>query len=224
MIRFRSAAFPIVPGVRLLGCLLLLSVPLGCSSWFPEFVEQRRFERVDRIDRIAVMPFYPSARVNREAGEEATTGADAAALVTRYVTEAIGRRVPVIPESDLQTAFEAQGQVTPRAAPELAAMLAASEFGADAVLLGEVRRYRRRSGSAVGSMRPASVEFLVTLYAAPSGTKLWIGRFNHTQTSLTSDLFGTAQLPGRGSRFLTVAELAQFGAERIAEELPLGRR
>lgn len=201
-------------------------VLVGCSTWFPDFVEQRRFERVDRIERVAILPFYPAARLSRTsaaAGTEEINAADAAALVTRFVTEALQVRVPIIPSDDVQIAFESEGQVTPRNAPELAAMLASSEFGADAVLLGEVSRYRERVGSAVGSTRPASVEFEVTLYSAPAGTKLWVARFAHTQTSLTSDLFGTARLPGRGSRFLTAAELAQFGAQLIAEELPLGR-
>ncbi len=218
-----------------------LLVP-GCSTWFPDFVEKRQFERVERIDRIAVVPFTAADRLARSTGAVAgegvgdkggdvvveeeglrTSPAEAAALVTRFVSEALATYVPVIPENDVKTAFQAQGQLTPGQSPELAAMLAASEFGADAVLLGVVRRYRERVGSAVGSEFPASVEFEVALYAAPSGTKLWIGRFAHTQAPLTSDVFDSARLPGRGSRFLTAAELAQFGAQRVAEEVPLGR-
>jgi hypothetical protein len=211
--------------VRRASCCLLLgaTLALGCSAWFPDFVEQRRFERGGRIDRVAVVPFYPSARLSRVTGEAGVGAGDAAALVTRFVSEALIVRVPIIPENDVKLAFEAQGQVVPRQAPELSALLATSDFGADAVLLGEVHRYREREGSAVGSTRPASVEFVVTLYAAPSATKLWEARFAHTQTSLTSNLFDTARLPGRGSRFLTVAELAQFGAQLVADELPLGR-
>ena len=197
---------------------------VACSVWLPDFVEQRTFVRVGRIDRVAVIPFYPSTRLSKAADQAGLSAADASDLVTRFVSEAVAVRVPVIPASDVQLAFEGHGQVTPRNAPEAAALLVAAEFGADALLLGEVRRYRERLGSAVGSTKPASVEFEVTLYEAPSGTKLWVARFNQAQAPLTSDLFGTARLPGRGSRFLTVAELAQCGAERIADELPLGRR
>jgi hypothetical protein len=201
------------------GVALASILGLACTS----FVEARRFERVDRIERVAVVPFYPSARLSRRASGEGLSAGDAAEHVTRFVSESLRSRVPLIPAGDMQRAFEAGGQVTPRQAPELAAMLAFSEFGADAVLLGEVHRYREREGSAVGSMRPASVEFVVTLHSAPAGTRIWTARFAHTQTSLTQDLFGTIQLPGRGARFLSAAELARFGADRVVEQLPLGR-
>ena len=200
-----------------------LLVP-GCSTWLPDFVEKQQFERVERIDRVAVVPFSAAARLEQSLDAEAgTTPADAAALVTRFVSEALAVYVPVIPEGDVRTASAAQDRPSLRPSPEVAAMIASSEFGADAVLLGEVRRYRERVGSALGSEQPASVEFEVTLYAAPSGTKLWIGRFAQTQAALSSNLFVSARLPGGGSRFLTVAELARFGAERVAEEMPLGR-
>lgn len=195
----------------------------GCSPLAPDLVEQRRFEHGERLDRVAIVPFYPTARLSSDSEGRELSAADAAALVTRFVSEALEARVPVIPENDVQIAFEGQGQVTPRQAPELSAMLVAREFGADAVLLGEVGRYREREGSALGSMQPASVDFQVTLYAAPSGTKIWTGRFNHTQASLTANLFDSARLPGHGSRFLTVSELARFGAEQLIAELPLGR-
>lgn len=200
-------------------------VLLGCASWFPDLVQQRRFEVIPKIERLAVVPFYPEARLSQRASETGTTAADAAALVARFVTEALGERpVTVIPENDVQLAFAGQGQVTPRAEPKVAAMLAASEFGADAILLGKVWRYRERKGSAYGSTSPASVDFEVTLYSAPAGDVLWVARFDQTQTDLTSNLFDSARYPGGGSRFLTVAELAQWGARLIAEKLPLGRR
>jgi hypothetical protein len=103
------------------------------------------------------------------------------------------------------------------------ALLVTADFGADAVLLGEVRRYREREGSSYGSMAPASVEFQVTLYGAPDATRLWTARFDQTQTSLLGNFFQSARYPSSGTRFLSVAELTRFGAELIAEELPLGR-
>ena len=215
-------------------------VLVGCATWFPDFVQQSRFGPIQKIERLAVVPFYPGARLSQlaqqaaedqQSAEKRTSAADAAALVTRFVTEAIDLRrdeliseVDLIPENDVQLAFEGQGQVTPRGDPKVAAMLVAEEFGANAVLLGEVRRYRNRQGSALGSMSPASVDFAVTLYSAPAGEKLWVARFDQTQTDLTSNLFDSARFPGGGSRFLTVAELAQWCARLIADKLPLGGR
>jgi hypothetical protein len=207
-------------------CLLASGFGLSpaCSYWVPDLVQQQRFQSVEAIHRIAVVPFYPHSALSTAAADSPTSAADASALVTRFVSEALGERpVEVIPESDVRLAFEGHGQVVPRQEPELAALLAASEFGADAVLLGQVRRYREREGSSYGSLAPASVDFEVTLYSAPDATRLWTARFEQTQAPLTSNFFQSARLPSGGMRFLTVAELARFGAGLLAEELPLGQ-
>ena len=204
--------------------LVLLVGATGCSTWFPDFVQEQRFEKVPPISCIAVVPFYPSAWLSQENSGSGTSGFDAAALLSRFVTEALAKRdVKVVAPDDVQTAFEGQGLVTPRAAPEAAALLASKQFGADAILLGEVRRYREREGSSYGSLAPASVEFQLTLYSAPDGTKLWIGHFDQTQPALTSSLFVAMRYPGGGSRWLTVVQLAQWGAKLAADAVPLGR-
>lgn len=196
----------------------------ACSIWLPDLVVQRQLRGFDRPHRIAVAPFYPSRLLSKRAEASGTEAWEAAALVARFVTEAIDKRaVQVIPESDMVIAFEGQGQVIPRQSPELLAERAYSKFGAEAVLLGEVRRYRERDGSAYGSFAPASVEFEVTLYSAPAAEKLWIARFDQTQPSITGNVFTSSRYPAGGTRFLTVAELAQWGAGLVVAEMPVGR-
>ena len=124
---------------------------------------------------------------------------------------------------DVRLAFEGHGQVIPRQSAEAVALLVASEFGADAVLLGEVARYREREGSSYGSFAPASVDFEVTLYSAPGATRLWTARFEQTQPPLSSNFFVASRYPSGGTRFLTAAELARWGASLLTAELPLGR-
>ena len=208
--------------------LALLVLPLGlvasCQIFLPDLLQHRRFQRVEPIRRIAVVPFYPHARLSRAAEESGISAWETTALVARFVSEALEvRDVEVIPETDVRLAFEGQGKVVPRQAPEVVAMLVHSEFGADAVLLGEVRRYREREGSDFGSMAPASIDFQVTLYSTPDATRLWTATFDQTQGPLSSDFFSASRYPAGGTRFLTVAELARFGARLVAEELPLGR-
>ena len=141
-----------------IGGLLLLVA--GCSVWVPDLVEQRQLRPFERPHKIAVVPFYPSPLLSKRAKDAGTEAWEAAALVTRFVTEAIEERpVEVVPEHDMVIAFEGQGQVVPRREPGAPARLAHAEFGAEAILLGEVRRYRKREGSAYGSFSPASVEF-----------------------------------------------------------------
>jgi hypothetical protein len=212
--------------VELLLPLLLVLPVASCTTVSPEFVEQRHYEVSDRpIIRVAVLPFYPKPRLSRANAEGDTPAWEAAALVTRFVTDAIAARgVSVIPESDVQLAFAGGGLVTPRSEPKLAAQLAAKQFGATAVLLGDVDRYRERSGSSYGSEGTASVQFEVTLYQAPEGTKLWTGRFDQTQPNMAADVFTATRYPGGGTRFLTVAELARWGAELVAAEMPIAAR
>jgi len=207
------------------GAAFLLAVALSaCSTVSPEFVEQRQYEVFDApVARLAVLPFYPKPQLSRSTSGSETTAWEAAALVTRFVTDAVAARgVAVIPENDVQLAFAGGGQVTPRSDPFLAARLAATQFGATAVLLGEVERYRERSGSSYGSEGTASVQFQVTLYQAPDARKIWTARFDQTQPSMTSNLFTATRYPGRGTRFLTVAELARWGAGLVAAEMPVG--
>jgi len=207
--------------------VLVLGVGIGaggCRTVSPELVEQRQFDVFEEpISRLAVLPFYPRTTLSRSTHGSGTSAWEAAALVTRFVTDAVAERgIQVIPESDVQLAFAGSGVVTPRADPLAAALIASTQFGANAVLLGEVERYRERSGSSYGSESAASVQFEVTLYEAPGGRKIWMARFDQTQPSITSNLFTATRYPGGGTRFLTVAELAQWGAGLVAAAMPVG--
>ena len=110
--------------------------------------------------------------------------------------------------------------MTPRLDARSAAPLAAERFAATSVLVGEVWRYRERSGEALGSSRPASVAFEVTLFGAPDGRRIWQARFDETQQSITAAPLRARRYPGGGTRWLTAAELARWGAKQVAESMP----
>jgi hypothetical protein len=201
----------------LAGVLLLLA--MACSRQAP--VVQHRIYKVprDALGRVAVMPFYP--RPGLDATPSGVSAATAAELVGRFMTEAVASRgIPVIPPSDLALAFSAEGRPTPRLDGRAAASLAARDFGATSVLVGQVWRYRERSGQALGSAEPASVAFEVTLFAAPDGRRLWQARFEETQQSLTANPLRARLYPGSGTRWLTAAEFARWGASQVAKSLP----
>ena len=82
-----------------------------------------------------------------------------------------------------------------------------------------MHRYTERRGGELGSTRPASVGLELTLHAAPGARKLWSARFDQTQRALSENLFLAPRYPGGGSRWLTAAELAQWGLSEAAEEL-----
>ena len=83
---------------------------LGCAAVSPVLVEESRFGVMEAAEaRLAVLPFYPSAKLSRSVQPGGAAAWEAAALVTRFVTEAVAsRRVMVIPESDVQLATASQ--------------------------------------------------------------------------------------------------------------------
>jgi len=202
---------------------LALAAGLACAAQRP--VVETRVLEIDppALRRIAVAPFAPSPRFKGDAAtpqESGAAAADAAALTTRFVTEAFAAQgFEVIPAGDLVTAFEAKGTPFPHGEVESAARTAAQEFGATALLSGEVYRYRERQGGEMGATRPASVGFTVTVHSATDARELWSARFDETQVALSENLFEARRYPGAGSRWLSAAQLAQWGAEEIAKRL-----
>jgi len=170
---------------------------------------------------VAVMPFYPVEPSGRSiGGGPAPVPWDSASLVAGYFADALAAQgVAVIPPNDLEIAFTGQGLPVPRLEPKIAAERAASDYGATAVVLGKVTRWRDREGSAAGAARPASVAFEVSLHEAPGGRRLWTGRFDETQKSITEAILRARQYPGGGTRWLTAAEFARWGADEVAKSL-----
>jgi hypothetical protein len=196
-----------------LGALLLAA---ACA----ETVQVRKGPAPDQalaLRRLAVAPFRAVER--RDA---AVLRADAAPLVAGYVSEAFGARgVEVVSPSDVAQALglyaEAGGAIEPRRAAEEVHR----RFGANALALGRVGRFRERAGEAMGTTSPASVSFEVSLYAAPGGSLLWKGVFDETQVALGENVLRAARYPGGGTRWLSAEELARWGASEIAAQVPL---
>jgi hypothetical protein len=223
----RSQARSLAGLAALLGVLL---GPLACAFTDPltdPFIErdpvtdQRVYSFPPGIlDKVAVMPFYPDFVQSAEREQRSVTPADSADLVARFATEALlSQGISAVAPSDLANAFDAQGFPAPRLDPISAGELAAREFGATAVLLGKVTRYRERASAS----KPSSVAFEMTLYTAPEGRKAWVSVFDETQRPLSENLVNARRYPGGGSRWLTAAELARWGAESAIEALPARR-
>jgi hypothetical protein len=205
---------------RATGACALAAALLACPSPGPVVKKQTYTVPGQALREVAIMPFYARPEF---VGSQTPGGVDAgtaAELVGRFMTEALASQgLAVVPANDVALAFLNAGVVAPRGDAAAAAALASREFGATSVLLGEVWRYRDRSGEALGAEIAASVAFSVTLYAAPRGEKLWTARFDETQESLMANPLRARRYPGGGMRWLSAAEFARWGADEIARSL-----
>ena len=202
--------------------LLLVAVP-GCAPIVRVESRPALAGLAQPIAVIAMAPFTPTGRLAQPRAQEGSESPSlATSLVAHQVAEALRTRVTVVPAEDIGRALGTERAPLVRLVPAEVARLAAAEYGADAVLLGEVSRFVSRSGEAAGTLRPASVGFAVSLYAAPGGQLLWRAHFDETQKALSENLFVTGRYPGRGTRWLTAEELSRWGAEATAAQLPLG--
>jgi len=199
----------------------LLLAAAGCAG---PVVEGHVHEiRHGAARRLVVVPFAVPAGGPLVAGTSAgtvTDEADAAAKITRVVTEAfLAEGFEAVPASDLTRSYAVQGRPVPYGDIPALARRAAEGFGASSVLLGRLHRYREREGGEYGAVHPAAVGFELSIHAAPDGEKLWSARFDHTQQAFSAAPFQAWQYPGGGMRWLTAQELARWGAEQAAEQV-----
>jgi hypothetical protein len=196
----------------------------ACSQTNPPVVRQQTFSApAEATQVVAVVPFAyrPELAYGDTAG--GLTPQEVADLVTTFVTEALAAQdIKVVPPSDVEVVFVNQGRAVPRRDPRAAAEVVGREFGATSVVLGEVIRWRERVGEAYGADQPASVGFEFALRDL-TGRTLHHTRFDHTQRTLTADPLTARKYPGGGTRFLTAAELARWGANAAAESLAEGQ-
>jgi hypothetical protein len=209
--------------VRWITTVAALFALVGCSTVRPAPVVQHQTLRIPpgSLKKVAVVPFSHKDTLTKYSGKDGASPETAAELVARFLTEALVKRgIQVIPPSDLSTALSAQGLNPTDINPRTAAEVAATEFGATAIMIGQVSRYRERQGEKFGSTGPASVAFKATIYTADPVQRVWSSQFDETQRPLSENLFNAPRYPGGGTRWLTAAELAQWGADSAVQTLP----
>ncbi len=208
-------------GLALVGLLALLVV--GCARTV-NVRTHPALARMEPIQKIAVVPFRASGDLLRaRPASDAEKRVDVLESVSHHVNEAlVRRRLPVVAPADMAQAMGGTPEPDARPVPIEMAKLANSQFGANAILMGQVWRYRERTGTGASSRSPASVGFEVTLYAAPGGQRLWTGTFDETQKPFGENVLTTAQYPGGGARWLSVDELTRWGADQTVLEMPTG--
>lgn len=220
--------------MRLRGALLAglaVAGAVACSPSGPlagvtptPVVQQQTFSAVEgSLKVVGVLPFYPRPELARQL--EGDLGPDEVAdLVSNYFAEALGGLdVKVVSPSDMALVFDNKGRAMSRRDPLTAIEVTSAEYGLTSIVTGEVSRWRARGGEAYGSEHPASVGFEASLFDVKGGRRLWRGRFDHTQRTITGNVLTASQYPGGGTRWLSVMELARWGARNAARTLVDGQ-
>jgi hypothetical protein len=206
--------------LRRLGQIAMLTA-LACAAPLAPIVDSRPIAPRDAaLKKVAIPPLAagPSLEGSLGAGSSAAPETE---RVAGFLSQALAARgISVVTPGEFRELPAGPDGGPPD--PLAAAKLAADRFGATGVLLGSLQRYRDLEGSRRSTSSPASVAFQVTLYAAPSGKKLWTARFNETQHSLNERPLDAARYPGGGTRWLTAAELARWGADAAVQSLAEG--
>jgi hypothetical protein len=92
------------------------------------------------------------------------------------------------------------------------------DFGIDAIVTGDVRRFQERKGGPNGVERPAAVWFTLELRST-SGRLLWSGVYQETQEALSDNLMMFGLAWQRGFKWVTAADLANYGARELARAM-----
>jgi hypothetical protein len=164
------------------------------------------------------MPMRVAPGLADRAGDDANAPAVSAQLVSRYLAEALEKRgLAVVAPEDVSAALALAGPTRPAPA------VLADKFGADGVLSGALERWEERQGEAMGTLSPAAVAFHVDLRSAPGGSALWSSEFDERQQALGDNVLRAGRYPGGGTRWLTAAELAQWGAQETIAAMPTGQ-
>ncbi len=184
--------------------------------------------------RIAVLPFTNMSALYGE-GQSVRCPLCGTMMVTgpvaegadRYMTEQLSQLVRRKMKSDVIPPERAKGVYTTLLNeegllfPEVGVVAKTGRrLGADAVVVGNIYRFRERVGSDYGAERPASVAFTLAMVRVEDSSVIWSTVFDETQHSLMENLFNIGTFFKRGGKWLTAEQLALYGLQEIVDELP----
>jgi hypothetical protein len=196
---------------------LLAFAALGCTDMVRVTETPSVAKGGIAMHRVAVAPFRAVQRPSAP-----PMPSDVGSQVGGFVADALARRgVDVVPPPDVAQGLGMMDPSLPLPEPRTIVQAAIERFGVDTVVVGSVTRWRERSGQAAGTMQPASVALEAKIYTATGVALLWAGAFDETQVALGVNVLKATQYPGGGTRWLTAAEFARFGADQVVSRIPI---
>jgi hypothetical protein len=214
--------------------LLLMAVLVGLHAPLIASAQGQPSAPVLKHEKMAVMPFLvgqfgpgltgvlncPICQLTIEP-ESMIPGCDK--TLTQYVQEALERRHEdmTIPLQQVMAEYIQMRIDETKDTPMMVARELGKRLGADYVLVGNVWRYKERTGSPMAAESPASVAFALSLVEVASGRILWSDVFSETQRSLSENILQAKGFFEMGGKWVTADELALYGVKEIFKRFPL---
>ncbi|SEL93199.1 Peptidoglycan-synthase activator LpoB [Syntrophus gentianae] len=219
------------------GCLLILFASLsfllfGCA---PNnlLTETYAKDKPVKVHRIAV---FPIQRVDPDEAVDGSLRCEICGTVIsvgstepqaeKVVEEAVLSRIEktgkyeIVPPERVQGVYQRISATSLKSSLKDTLVKSGRELGADAILHGQVYRFRERIGYAYGADKAASVAFALHLIDVRDGSLIWKGRFDKTQTSLMENVFQASAFYKEKGRWLTARELIDEGVSGMLETFP----
>ena len=187
--------------------------------------------------QIALMPFLkgkfesPNGQVDRPlsqplsliAFDQENLRADGDQVLTRIASDMLKTRFAekLIPIEKAQSVFDEISKNDTFDTPRKLAQALGDRLHAELVVVGSVWRYRDRGAIKEIPDSPASVAFEVYLVEVATGKRLWRGKFDGTQKTLSEDVIRGLKQIRMGARWLTADELEGYGVKEVFKKFPV---
>jgi hypothetical protein len=187
-----------------------------------------------QVKRIGVTPFFRGALgVDIEGPlkgplgdlafdpEDLALGAEG--ILTGYVHQELEKRygeraVPLAKTREVYGAMSKDNKVD---TPLSVTKRLGEALEANLMVIGTVRKYRRRTADTGEGYRGVAVAFTVYIVDVPTGKALWKDRFAESQSSFTDNILRRGKGVKKGMKWLTADEMARRGVKEIFDRCPL---
>lgn len=186
-----------------------------------------------RVSSLAVMPFLLGKRPENATSvmmcnmKSLCYEGDALApavgrTMTSILTQALTFRLgdKALTQADIESAYAGVMEARQEATPLDLAVALGKAVHVDYVVVGNIWRFRQRSGNAYASSQPASVAFNLHLVDVAGKSVVWKATFDKSQKALSDNLFQASEFFRQGAKWLTVEELAGFGVKELLKKFP----
>ncbi len=230
----KSTNFRTSPAIFTFILLFCLIAPLlflhGCNGFFQKRGGTKQTP-LPVLNRIAVLPMdRASAQPSRERPTCLLSGPlSDVRKITPEASDELTRLLFQAFQGDQRFLIVSEGRCIGFLNALLATDIKASElqliqaFGeelkVDAVLYSKLFRFEDRIGGEYSVKRPASVAFTLQIIRVSDGATLWRNTFDETQQALMENLLKAGLYRKTGLRWLTAAQLADYGLNQAVDEL-----